>query len=146
MLSTTRRRAHLVLDARVELPAVGSQGILLRLFLSPRWCSGWCKKGRAKSTPLLLFRILQVFYRAAGLGFEPRLTDPESVFIHPWLFAGVQKTAYLSQISGSRVSRCSPLFTPVTVKALSKQVPRTLQLCFQASAVECRVSDARRRE
>jgi hypothetical protein len=57
---------------------------------------------------------------AAGLGFEPRLTDPESVSIYPWLFTAVQKTAYLSEFSESRVSSCSPLFTPVTVKSLSE--------------------------
>ena len=56
---------------------------------------------------------------AVGLGFEPSLTDPESVSALSWLFAVVQKTAYLSQIPGSRVSHCSPLFTPVTVKSLS---------------------------
>ena len=58
---------------------------------------------------------------AAGLGFEPRLTDPlESVSIPSWLFAAVQNMAFSSQIPGSRVSRCSPLFAPVTVKSLSK--------------------------
>src|SRR5215208_6028483 len=73
--------------------------------------------------------LIKEFEEAAGLGFEPRLTDPESVSIHSWLFTAVQKMAFLSQITGSRVSRCSPMFTPVTVKSLSK-VPRVLQLCF----------------
>src|ERR687890_174883 len=63
---------------------------------------------------------MEDFRGAAGLGFEPRLTDPESVSIYPWLFTAVQKTAFLSQIPISRVSRCSPSFTPVTVKSLSK--------------------------
>jgi hypothetical protein len=64
--------------------------------------------------------VLQELYEAAGLGFEPRLTDPESVSIHSWLFTAVQEMAFSSQILGTGVSRCSPLFTPVTVKSLSK--------------------------
>ena len=65
---------------------------------------------------------------AAGLEFEPRLTDPlESVSLHPELFTAVQKTAYLSQIPEAGVSRCSLVFTPVTVKSLSK-VPGTPRL------------------
>ena len=57
---------------------------------------------------------------AAGEGFEPSLTDPESVSIHPWSFTAVQKPALSGQILRSRVSRCSPMFTPATVKSLSK--------------------------
>ena len=43
--------------------------------------------------------MLQIkeFSEAAGLGFEPRLTDLESVSTLSWLFAAVQKTAFLSQ-------------------------------------------------
>jgi hypothetical protein len=67
--------------------------------------------------------------RAAGPGFEPGLTDPESVSIHLWLFVAVQKTANLSQILRSYVSHYSPLFVPVTVKSLSK-VLGVLQLYF----------------
>ncbi len=33
---------------------------------------------------------------AAGPGFEPGLSDSESVSIDPWLFTAVQKTAFLS--------------------------------------------------
>jgi hypothetical protein len=69
--------------------------------------------------------MLQIkeFSEAAGLGFEPRLTDPESVSTLSWLFTAVQKTASSSQISGTGVSCCSPLFTPVTVKSLSNCPP-----------------------
>ena len=69
--------------------------------------------------------MLQIkeFSEAAGLGFEPRLTGPESVSTLSWLFTAVQKTAFSSQISGIGVSRCSPLFTPVTVKSLSNCPP-----------------------
>ena len=74
---------------------------------------------------------------AAGLGFEPRLTDPlESVSLHPVLFTVVQKTAYLSQISGSRGSRGSPVFTPVTVKPLLK-VPGMPRLSLSLSSRQC---------
>src|SRR5215212_9725398 len=71
--------------------------------------------------------MLQIkeFSEAAGLGFEPRLTDPESVSTLSWLFTAVQKMAFSSQISGTGVACCPPLFTPVTVKSLSK-VPGTL--------------------
>ena len=43
--------------------------------------------------------MLQIkeFSEAAGLGFEPRLTDPESVSTLSWLFTAVQKTAFSSQ-------------------------------------------------
>src|SRR5215208_552879 len=64
--------------------------------------------------------LIKGFEEAAGLGFEPRLTDPESVSILSWLFTAVQKSAFLSQIPESHVSRCSSLFAPVTVKSLSK--------------------------
>jgi hypothetical protein len=40
---------------------------------------------------------MQEYKEAAGLGFAPRLTDPlESVSIPSWLFAVVQKSAFLS--------------------------------------------------
>ena len=74
--------------------------------------------------------MLQIkgFEEAAGLGFEPRLTDPlESVSTHPWLFIAVQNTTFFSQISGTGGSRCLRLLAPVTVKSLSK-VPGTIQL------------------
>ena len=64
--------------------------------------------------------MLQDLYGAAGLGFEPRLTDPESLSIHPWLFISVQNTAYSGLLLISCVSRRSPMFTPVTVRSLSK--------------------------
>jgi hypothetical protein len=45
----------------------------------------------------ILAESLRRVVGAAGEGFEPRLTDPlESVSIHPWLFAVVQKSAFLS--------------------------------------------------
>ena len=86
---------------------------------------------RSISSRALAFMLqMKGFEEAAGLGFEPRLTDPlESVSIHPWLFTAVQKMAFSSQISGSRISRCSRLFAPVTVKSLSN-APGVLQLCF----------------
>jgi hypothetical protein len=97
---------------RATLSAIGEE---LPLFLPP---------------PALSFcGVLQGFCRAAGLGFEPRLTDPESVSIHPSLFTAVQKSAILGLILKARVSRCSQMFTPVTVKSLSKE-PGTFQLSF----------------
>jgi hypothetical protein len=69
----------------------------------------------------VFMRQRKEFSEAAGLGFEPRLTDPlESVSTPSPLFTAVQKPTFLSQISGSRVSGCSPLFLRVTVKSLSK--------------------------
>jgi hypothetical protein len=45
------------------------------------------------------------FRGAAGLGFEPRLTDPlESVSIHPWLF-----TANKSRPSSTSVKATAPI-------------------------------------
>jgi hypothetical protein len=67
---------------------------------------------------------MEKFGEAAGLGFEPRLTDPESLSIHPWLFTSVQKTAYSGLILRSCVSHRSPMLTPVTVK-------------FQSNGQEC---------
>src|SRR4028118_1332120 len=64
---------------------------------------------------------------AAGPGFEPGLSDSESVSIHPWLFTAVQKSAFSSQLPESRVSGCSPSFTPVTVRSLSRML---VTLCF----------------
>src|SRR5215207_10997249 len=64
---------------------------------------------------------------AAGEGFEPGLTDPESVSIPSSLFTTVQKTALSSQVARAGVSGCSPMFAPVTVRSLSKML---VMLCF----------------
>ena len=76
---------------------------------------------RSPQSPVVLVWKTKDFRGGAGLGFEPRLTDPlESVSIPLWLFAVVQKSTSLSQIPGAGVSRRSPMFTPVTVISLSK--------------------------
>ena len=62
---------------------------------------------------------MQEKQEAAGLGFEPRLTDPESVSIHPWLFTAVQKTAFLSQILRSRVLVVYPRNCEIPVKSVT---------------------------
>src|SRR5215218_11368606 len=69
--------------------------------------------------------MLQIkeFSEAAGLGFEPRLTDSESVSTLSWLFTAVQKTAFSSQ---NVRNWCFSLFAvvhPVTVKSLSNGPP-----------------------
>jgi hypothetical protein len=70
--------------------------------------------------------ILQGVYEAAGPGFEPGLSDPESVFICSPLFLGVRKTACSSRVAGARVSLRSSSFARVAVKSLSRQ--QSLQL------------------
>jgi hypothetical protein len=57
---------------------------------------------------------------AAGEGFEPSLTDPELILSGSPLFTDVPEIAYLCRIAGFLVSKRSPMFTPVTVKSLSK--------------------------
>jgi|SRR5215207_6387707 len=52
---------------------------------------------------------------AAGPGFEPGLSDSELLPLCSSLFAHVPKTAYLSQIFRSLVSRYPLVFVPVTV-------------------------------
>src|SRR4028118_662452 len=47
---------------------------------------------------------------AAGPGFEPRLSDSESVSIPSPLFTTVQNSPVLGRIPGADVSRCSSLF------------------------------------
>ena len=76
-----------------------------------------------------VFPQTENFREAAGLGFEPKLTDPGSVPIHPQLFTGVQKTACSGPILKSYVSHRSPMFTPVTVKSLSNGLlPETISV------------------
>ena len=57
---------------------------------------------------------------AAEEGFEPSLTDPESVSRHSGLSTAVQKTVYSGQILRFHVSRCSPMFVSVTVSVTVK--------------------------
>jgi hypothetical protein len=47
---------------------------------------------------------------AAGEGFEPSLTDPESLSIRSRLLLSVFRTAYLRRFSVRGVARCSPVF------------------------------------
>ena len=50
------------------------------------------------------------FRGAAGLGFEPRLTDPESGPARSQQLLDVNKAAYLSCFLLRSVSRCSAVF------------------------------------
>jgi hypothetical protein len=49
---------------------------------------------------------------AAGPGFEPGLTDPESGSVRLQLFPVVNTTAYLRRFLERSVAHCSPMFLP----------------------------------
>jgi hypothetical protein len=50
------------------------------------------------------------FGEAAGEGFEPGLTDPESGSVRSRQLLAVSKTAYLRRFSERGVARCLPVF------------------------------------
>jgi hypothetical protein len=58
----------------------------------------------------LRFFLFTGIFLAAGEGFEPSLTDPESGSVLSWLLLVVSSTAYQRRCAKQSVARCSPTF------------------------------------
>jgi hypothetical protein len=76
----------------------------------PRNCHVTVKSPGGFGGASSFYCVLQGKREAAGEGFEPSLTDPESGSVRSRQLLVVSKTAYLRQFSVRGVARCSPMF------------------------------------